>query len=120
MRASDLDPQSPLPLSNLSAVYFECGNYEACIEAASRSLALAKDGDEALKKKLRLRLVQAHILTRSPRKAEELLSALPEEHNALDIHAVVEAALECQKEDRELRSLRLGITHRLPGRKPAL
>ena len=119
MQASDLDNQSPLPLSNLSAAYFEAGNYAASIDAATRSLVLCQNEDEALKKKLELRLIQAYIYAREPQRAIELASL---RRNEDDEFAQLEeaASLNNRSDESELESLRQKLTHLLPMFKPQM
>lgn len=121
MQASDLDTKSPLPLSNLSAAYFEAGNYTASIDAATRSLALCQDEDEALKKKLELRLIQAYIYAREAQSAIELANDSSNEDDELaQLEVVARAVPNNRWDDSGSKSLRQKLTHLLPMFKPQM
>ena len=55
------DPNDGLPLSNLSAVLFELGNYEDCVNAAMGALEISRGSDERVQQKLRSRVAQAML-----------------------------------------------------------
>ena len=121
MQASDLDNKSPLPLSNLSAAYFEAGNYTGSIDAASRSLAFCQDEDEALKKKLELRLIQAYIYAHKAEHAIELaFSRRNEDDEFAQLEAAARGVLNNRSVDLETKSLRQKLTHLLPMFKPQM
>lgn len=60
-QASDLAPETAAPLGNLSAAYFELGQYDACVSTSDRALALLANvaGADAAKQKLYLRQAKA-------------------------------------------------------------
>ncbi|KKY18425.1 putative dna primase large subunit [Phaeomoniella chlamydospora] len=60
IQASELEPTNPLPLSNLSAAYFEAGDYDKCIDAAVKCLTLISV-DDALYEKVKSRQLQACV-----------------------------------------------------------
>ena len=121
MQASELDNKSPLPLSNLSAAYFEAGNYAGSIDAATRSLALCQDEDESLKKKLELRLVQAYIYAREAQSAIVLANNRRNEDDEFaQLEEAARAVLNNRWDDPGSKSLRQKLTHLLPMFKPQM
>ncbi|TKA65542.1 hypothetical protein B0A55_09869 [Friedmanniomyces simplex] len=59
--AAELAPSEPAPLSNLSAAYFELGNYEACRAASSSALALLDESNLPARQKLFVRQARSSI-----------------------------------------------------------
>jgi hypothetical protein len=71
-----LSPDSALPQSNLSAAYFETGQYRKCVAAARVALQLLGDGGTPLHEKLRCRLCYAYLHLQEPKMAAEFVEAL--------------------------------------------
>ena len=61
-QAVEVAPNDPAPLSNLSAVYFEQGDYASVVTASDRALELLDD--DAKRQKLLLRKVKSHVYLR--------------------------------------------------------
>jgi tetratricopeptide (TPR) repeat protein len=62
--AKSLNPHNAAPLSNLSAVFFELGNYATSKMFAGRALGLLQSDDDSSPKKQRLRsrIARTHVL----------------------------------------------------------
>lgn len=76
-RAAESDPSDPAPFSNLSATYFELGDYEKSIEATKSALALDGDGNPERAQKLKIRLARSYIYRRQYREAREAAEKVP-------------------------------------------
>lgn len=76
--AAILAPQDPLPLSNLSAAYFEAGLYTECIEAAENASQLTGVEQQTLQQKLNVRIAYAFLQAQESSKVAQLLSQIPD------------------------------------------
>jgi len=61
-RAAELAPSDAVPLSNLSAAYFELGQYTACRDTCQTALKLLNNGNDVSAQKLHLRSLKASLL----------------------------------------------------------
>ena len=75
-RAADLAPSDAVPLSNLSAAYFELGQYTVCRNTCQDSLKLLNNGDHLSAQKLHLRSLKASLLLKDVDHARESLASL--------------------------------------------
>ncbi|MCJ1359253.1 MAG: hypothetical protein MMC33_009254, partial [Icmadophila ericetorum] len=82
--ASALSPDDPSPFSNLSAVYYELGQYEKCIVAAQKALELSGDGEKRMVLVYRLspRLTNANLHLCRIEDATKALSDVPTGHKS--------------------------------------
>ncbi|KAK7711434.1 hypothetical protein SLS64_005458 [Diaporthe eres] len=76
--AAALAPLDPAPLSNLSAAFFEAGDYESCVHFGTKALTLleVEAGDDSRKGKLLARLAKAELHRCMPDDAKSLLRRL--------------------------------------------
>lgn len=75
-RAAELAPSEALPLSNLSAAYFELGQYTASRETFQAALKLLNNGDNLSAQKLHLRSLKASLLLKDIGHARGALASL--------------------------------------------
>ena len=74
--AAELAPSEAAPLSNLSAAYFELGQYKACRETCHAALRLLDDVDDLSAQKLHLRSLKASLLLKDIDDARDSLASL--------------------------------------------
>lgn len=75
-RAAELAPSEALPLSNLSAAYFELGQYTACRDTCQTALKLLNNGDNLSAQKMHLRSLKASLLLKDIDHARDSLANL--------------------------------------------
>ena len=75
-RAAELAPSDAVPLSNLSAAYFELGKYTACRETCQTALELLSNGNDLSAQKLHLRSLKASLLLKDIDHAKDSLANL--------------------------------------------
>jgi tetratricopeptide (TPR) repeat protein len=75
-RAAELAPSDAVPLSNLSAAYFELGQYTVCRNTCQDALKLLNNGDHLSAQKLHLRSLKASLLLKDVDYARESLTSL--------------------------------------------
>ena len=74
--AAELAPSAAAPLSNLSAAYFELGQYTACQETCQAALNLLDNGDILSAQKLHARSLKASLLLKDIDHARQSLASL--------------------------------------------
>jgi len=74
--AAELAPSEALPLSNLSAAYFELGQYTACRDTCQAALKLLSNGNDPSTQKLHLRSLKANLLLKDIDHARDSLARL--------------------------------------------
>jgi tetratricopeptide (TPR) repeat protein len=74
--AAELATSDAAPLSNLSAAYFELGQYTACRDTCQAALKLLNDGNDPLAQKLHLRSLKASLLLKDIDHARDSLASL--------------------------------------------
>jgi tetratricopeptide (TPR) repeat protein len=74
--AAELAPSEATPLSNLSAAYFELGQYTACRDTCQAALKLLKNGNDLAAQKLHLRSLKASLLLKNIDHARDSLAGL--------------------------------------------
>jgi hypothetical protein len=120
--ASRLAPKDAVPLSNLSAVEFELGNYVGCSLFSQKALGLLElqEGTEAMKQKILLRLTKAYMHISKLDDAASVLTKLnPSEARSTLEQSLTQAQL-LQKEFPEENALRMLFLDRLPRYRPSL
>jgi cell shape-determining protein MreC len=70
-------------LSNLSAAYFELGQYTACRNTCQAALKLLNNGNDLSAQKLHLRSLKASLLLKDIDHAQDSLASLNEERDRL-------------------------------------
>lgn len=94
--AADLSPTDPAPLSNLSAAFFESGDYHASITASDQSLKLTKD--EAKRQKLYARKAKSFIHSLNYKSALETLKLLDDSVEKARLHTAIQNSLQSRGE----------------------
>jgi tetratricopeptide (TPR) repeat protein len=79
-RAAELAPSDAVPLSNLSAAYFELGQYTACRHTCQTALELLSNGDDLSSQKLHMRSLKASLLLKDIDHARDSLANLNPNH----------------------------------------
>jgi tetratricopeptide (TPR) repeat protein len=74
--AAELAPSEAAPLSNLSAAYFELGQYSLCRETCQAALKLLNNGNDLSAQKLHLRPLKASLLLKDIDYARDSLASL--------------------------------------------
>lgn len=116
-----MSPENALPQSNLSAAYYETGQYEKCVEAASAALKLLGDGRTPLHGKLRSRLCLAYLHLQQSEMAAKVAKAVDKQ--AAEYGNLIKCTEQTNSIYRAFRSavgLRRDILKELPSYKPAL
>lgn len=90
-KAAETAPDDPAPFSNLSAAYFESGDYIASITASDQALALVKD--EAKLQKLYLRKAKSLVHLRNYEAAAATIELLANSDEKTKLHATTSKAL---------------------------
>lgn len=85
-KAAALAPSDPLPLSNLSAVKFEMGDYSGAVETANKALGLTED--VAMKDKLSARLAKCHAYLQDIKSASSFMSAVENDQLKADLRGL--------------------------------
>lgn len=75
-RAAGLAPSDAVPLSNLSAAYFELGQYTVCWDTCQTALKLVSNGNDLSAQKLHLRSLKASLLLKDIDHARDSLANL--------------------------------------------
>lgn len=94
--SADLAPNDPSPLSNLSAAFFEVGDYAASIKASDQALNLTKD--ETKRQKLHARKAKSHIHLLNYKNAAETIKLLHSDAEKSKLHETVQIALRSRRE----------------------
>ena len=90
-QASELAPEDAAPLSNLSAAYYETGDYVSCLSASDKALAILID--QAKRQKILLRKAKAHAFLQDYNNAASLLNKIDAGDEKLELaRAVVSSA----------------------------
>jgi hypothetical protein len=116
-----LSPENALPQSNLSAAYYETGQYEKCVAAAGAALKLLGDGRTPLHEKLRSRLCFAYLHLQQPEMAAKVATAADKQ--AAEYGNLIKCIEQTNGTYRAFRStveLRRDLLKELPIYKPAL
>ena len=116
-----MSPENVLPQSNLSAAYYETGQYEKCVAAASAALKLLGDGGTPLHEKLRSRLCLAYLHLQQSEMAAQVAKAVDKQ--AAEYDNLIKCTEQTNSIYRAFRSpveLRRDILKELPGYKSAL
>ncbi|KAM0811999.1 putative DUF4470 domain-containing protein [Seiridium cardinale] len=80
--AARLAPKDPRPLSNVSAVKFEMGNYIGAAIFGEKALKiLQNDPDPTLEQKIRARLANSYLYARKPAQAKTAVSEITAEND---------------------------------------
>ncbi|KAF1991587.1 hypothetical protein K402DRAFT_416873 [Aulographum hederae CBS 113979] len=75
--ASQLGPEDAAILSNLSAAYFELGNYQTCMEYTREALEASPERDDARRTRLNLRLAKSLFHLQDYEQLRSLLADCP-------------------------------------------
>ena len=116
-----LSPENALPQSNLSAAYYETGQYEKCVAAASAALELLGDGRTSLHEKLWSRLCLSYLHLQQSEMAAKVAKAVDKQ--AAEYGNLIKCTERTNSIHRAFRStveLRRDILKELPSYKPAL
>lgn len=84
--AAELAPFDAVPLSDLSAAYFELGQYRACRDTCQIALKLLSNGNDLSAQKLNLRSLKASLLLKDIDHARDSFASLDsnEENHRLE------------------------------------
>lgn len=88
--ASDLVPEDPTPLSNLSAAYFEAGQYMKSYQYALEALKYLKQPSEKLSQRLYARIAKCNILMQQWSLARKTLSQSAETDETRELGKIIE------------------------------
>ncbi|KAH8594225.1 hypothetical protein B0O99DRAFT_181427 [Bisporella sp. PMI_857] len=119
--AARLAPRDPRPLSNVSAVKFEMGNYIGAAIFAEKALKLLEHNpDPVLKQKICVRLAKSYLHVKQYTQAKAAVSGITtsEERRQIELSAHVMEASDIQHPDA--KSLWNTVIERLPQLKAAL
>jgi tetratricopeptide (TPR) repeat protein len=126
-QAASLAPDDPAPLSNLSSVQFELGNYDEAARLIQRSLALTKDvpGDEAADRKKQMlyaRLGKCYMHDSKFEEAREVVEQVTDNELKAALGATIDvlAAWRSSSSSRDQATHRSLVFDRLPRFKPYL
>ncbi|KAI1820128.1 hypothetical protein F4861DRAFT_88847 [Xylaria intraflava] len=121
IEASRLTPGDPRPLSNISAVKFETGNYiGAALFCESALSLLEKTPDSTLEHKLLLRLAKAYLLAKQYAKATTAISRIAAVEDREQLEKSVASMQASDLLYPEARKLWSTVLERLPRFRPAL
>lgn len=111
-----MDPKDPRPVSNISAIKFEQGDYNASLSSLEKALSLYSDEpDESPKKqKLYTRMVRCHLHSLSPEKAADVTSMLVDEESGKSLRSAAEEMQKLWSNMPKEATLRKQIIDRLP------
>ncbi|KAK9415882.1 putative DUF4470 domain-containing protein [Seiridium unicorne] len=119
--AARLAPKDPRPLSNLSAVKFEMGNYFGAAIFSEKALKLLQnDSDPALEQKIRVRLAKSYLYARKPAQAKTAVSGITAENDRRQLEHSISAMEASDREQPDIKKLRVAVIERLPRFKFAL
>ncbi|KAK4501165.1 hypothetical protein PRZ48_006971 [Zasmidium cellare] len=116
--SAELAPSDPAPLSNLSAAYFELGNYEASVIASDQALALLED--QAKKQKVAARKLKSLVYSLNYQSATESLDAVQAGDEKEKINQAVQNAIKSQASVQDWVQLRIRLVNELPRCKPQI
>lgn len=108
----------PTPLSNLSAAYYELGNYPASLTASDQALALLED--EAKRQKVAARKSKSLVYSLNYQAAFEALSSVPNDNGKADTVKAVQNAIDSQASVEDWVELRTRLVNELPRCKPQM
>lgn len=120
--AAELAPEDPAPLSNLSALYFEKGQYEDAVGNLRNALALSKDAPPAGPQiqKLLTRLAKACVLLRDLDGAREAIDKLADDASRAELRDALEATESLWTAYPDISVFRKQVLDRLSGFKTRL
>ncbi|GAB0146017.1 hypothetical protein EsHS_00006429 [Epichloe bromicola] len=116
-KAALLAPQDASPISNLSAVKYEMGDYRAAIAYIQKAISLAvsgTDNDEAKKDKLYSRMAKFYLHLLDLHSAEEAISVIGDGHVRAELHESAESIKALSGESPDEALLRGHVLDRLP------
>lgn len=122
-KAALLAPQDASPISNLSAVKYEMGDYRAAITYIQKATSLAFSGtdtDDAKKDKLYSRMAKCYLHLLDVHSAEEAISAIGDGHVRAELQESAESIKALSGESPDEALLRGHVLDRLPRYKPCL
>ncbi|KAM0738037.1 hypothetical protein ACQRIT_007513 [Beauveria bassiana] len=114
--AASLAPQDPAPVSNLSAVKYETGDYKGSITYIKQALALSAAGtnDAAKIDKLNARLAKCFLHLRDFSSARDALLAISNQDLRIELSESLESALKLQAAVTDECALRKQILNHVP------
>lgn len=117
-QAAALSLSDPLPISNLSAVYFEIGDYVSASESCDKALALTEVGEK--KQKLCLRKVKASIHMKQYEHALQDLPFLSGGEEKARLRKCIDAAAQSRQTVDTTSTAYTSIVSSLPRYKPQM
>lgn len=117
-RAAELSPQDAAPYSNLSAAFFELGEYGKAIEHCDSGLALATD--QAAKQKLRIRKARCSLFMKDSRGVLDALGEAPQSGEAAGLAIYARNLKPSGRAQSTPAEIRKRIVLTLPRYKPAM
>lgn len=122
--AARISPKDAVPLSNLSAVEFELGNYVGCSLFSQKALHLLEgqeaESNEPMQQKIRLRLAKAYLHSLKLDDAASVVTKI----DPSDARSAIELSLSqtqlSRKQFPDKNALRSLILDRVPRYRPAL
>ncbi|KAK6066355.1 tetratricopeptide [Seiridium cupressi] len=119
--AARLAPKDPRPVSNVSAVKFEMGNYIGAAIFSEKALKLLQnDSDPALEQKIRVRLAESYLYARKPAQAKTAVSEITAENDRRQLEHSISAIEASDREQPDIKKLRIAVIEKLPRFKVAL
>lgn len=118
-----MSPKDAVPLSNLSAVEFELGNYVGCSLFSQKALALLElqeNKQDAMQQKICLRLAKAYLHTNKIDEAALVLSKVSPGEARSALERSVSAIQRLQKICPDEKASRKLLLDRIPRYRPYL
>ncbi|KAM7190192.1 hypothetical protein V8F20_009814 [Naviculisporaceae sp. PSN 640] len=118
--ASTLAPNDPAPVSNLSAVKFEMGDFEGAATFAAKALSLSENSTHDRKDKLLVRLAKSHLHANNPAAGLEAAEQLSHGAEKTNLVADLEFMLKLNAEGHDPLWERKQVISRLSRYRPCL
>jgi len=118
--AQSLTPEDPAPISNLSAVKFEMGQYEEAAALAVKALSLSKDSAPDRKDRLLSRLSKSYLHANNAHEALSAAERMTEGKDREVLLADVRLMLDSEPQQLNKVTLRKNIVGTLPRYRPSL
>jgi len=115
-----LTPEDPAPISNLSAVKFEMGQYEEAAALAVKALSLSKDSAPDRKDRLLSRLSKSYLHANNAHEALSAAERMTEGKDREVLLADVRLMLDSEPQQLNKVTLRKNIVGTLPRYRPSL
>lgn len=112
LQAAELAPQDAAPLLNLSAAYYETGDYVSCLRASDQALDLLVD--QAKRQKILLRKAKAHAFLQDFDHAASLLDEIEPSDEKFELERAVVDASQSRRAEQNAKAIHNRIIVDLP------